>query len=525
MLTFDRLKSTARLRELAEDPLDLTREEVLTPKRIDAMRSEHLGFKLFYATECLDEKILFALVDLAKETDAVKKMQSMQAGEVVNRIHGIPSENRPALHTAMRDFFEQPINAKPARDATALAYAELQKLKEFLEEIEKEEFTDLIQIGIGGSELGPKAVYVALEAFKKAGRRVHFLSNVDPDEAAAILRSVDLQKTLVVVVSKSGSTLETLTNQELVRKRLQEAGIDPKERLLAVTGKGSPMDDPSLYRASFYIWDYIGGRYSVTSMVGAVALAFALGMDRFLEFLRGASAMDKAAMSSDEQINLPLLSALLGIWNRNFLGHPSTAIIPYSHALSRFPAHLQQLDMESNGKRIDKEGHVVHFDTGPIIWGEPGTNGQHSFYQMIHQGTTIVPLEFVGFSLSQYGEDLSYKGTFSQEKLLSNMFAQAVALAQGQQSSNPNKFFPGNRPSRILLGHKLDPYTMGALLAFYEHKVAFQGFIWNINSFDQEGVELGKTLALKFIELFNAKRRGESLKEFPLGEAFLNLSS
>jgi glucose-6-phosphate isomerase len=247
------------------------------------------------------------------------------------------------------------------------------------------------------------------------------------------------------------------------------------------------MDNPSEYRASFYIWDYIGGRYSVTSMVGAVALAFALGMDRFLEFLRGANAMDKAALQADPHANLPLLSALLGIWNRNFLEHPTTAIIPYSHALSRFPAHLQQLDMESNGKRIDKEGKPVHFDTGPIIWGEPGTNGQHSFYQSIHQGTAVIPLEFIGFATAQYGEDLSYKGTFSQEKLLSNLFAQAVALAQGQKSENPNKVFPGNRPSRILLAHQLDPYTLGALLAFYEHKVVFQGFIWNINSFDQEG--------------------------------------
>lgn len=523
-MSFDRLKAVSRLKELAEEPLDLTREEVLSPKRVDMMRAEGLGFKLFYATERIDEKTLFALVDLAKETGALKKMQSMQAGEVVNFIQGVESENRPALHTAMRDFFEHPHQSNIAKEATALAYAELQKLKEFLEEIENEEFTDLIQIGIGGSELGPKAVYVALEAFKKTGRRVHFLSNVDPDEAAAIFRQVDPQKTLVVAVSKSGSTLETVTNQEIVKEWLKREGINPKDRLLAVTGKGSPMDNPSEYRASFYIWDYIGGRYSVSSMVGAVALAFALGMDRFLEFLRGASAMDKAALLPDERANLPLLSALLGIWNRNFLGHPSTAIIPYSHALSRFPAHLQQLDMESNGKRIDKEGQPVHFDTGPIIWGEPGTNGQHSFYQMIHQGTTVVPLEMIGFWSSQYGEDLSYKGTLSQEKLLSNMFAQAVALAQGQKNKNPNKVFPGNRPSRILLGQKLDPYTLGALLAFYEHKVAFQGFIWNINSFDQEGVELGKKLALKFIDLFANRRRKGAVETFPLGESYLSHS-
>jgi glucose-6-phosphate isomerase len=237
------------------------------------------------------------------------------------------------------------------------------------------------------------------------------------------------------------------------------------------------MDDPQHYLASFYIWDYIGGRYSVTSMVGAVTLAFSLGMDRFLEFLRGANAMDKVALRSDVMSNLPLLSALLGVWNRNFLGLPTVAIIPYSQALLRFPAHLQQLDMESNGKRIDKRGRVVDFDTGPIIWGEPGTNGQHSFYQLIHQGTTVVPLEFIGFADSQYQEDVVYQGTTSQEKLLANLFAQSIALAIGQESSNPNQVFPGNRPNRILWGRRLDPFVMGAMLAYYEHKVALSGIL------------------------------------------------
>ncbi|MBI2743285.1 MAG: glucose-6-phosphate isomerase [Chlamydiales bacterium] len=522
MPAFGELKAVQTLKELSKNPFDLTQEEALSPKRIEAMRLDSVGFKLFYATERVDEKTLNALVDLANETQAVDKMQAMQAGEHVNLIRGVESEDRPALHTAMRDFFEKRNSSPAAQEATKLAYDELQKLKAFLEEIEKKnEFTDLIQIGIGGSELGPKAIYVAMNAFKKPGRRVHFLSNVDPDEGSAIFREVDFQKTLVVVVSKSGSTLETMTNEQYVRERFKKEGIDPRSRILAVTGKGSPMDNPSEYRASFYIWDYIGGRYSVTSMVGAVALAFALGMDRFLEFLRGANAMDKAALEKDPRLNLPLLSALFGIWNRNFLNHPTTAIIPYSHALSRFPAHLQQLDMESNGKRIDKEGKPVNFETGPIIWGEPGTNGQHSFYQLIHQGTTVVPMEFIGFFMNQYSEDLLYKETFCQEKLLSNLFAQAVALAKGQKSPNPNKVFPGNRPSHILLGQRLDPYTIGALLALYEHKVAFQGFIWNINSFDQEGVQLGKVLALKFIDLFAAARTGGDGKNFPIGEAFL----
>jgi glucose-6-phosphate isomerase len=502
----------------------LSEEGNLTPKRIETMHTDACGLKLFYGTERVSDITLSALFELAEETQALEKMKAMQSGEIVNFIEGHESERREALHTAMRDFFEHRHTDAPAKEATELAYKELEKLKDFLKSIEKDNrFTDLVQIGIGGSDLGPKAVYLAIEAFHKPHRRVHFLSNVDPDDGARIFRSLDLEKTLVVVVSKSGSTLETLTNEEFAREKYVKAGLSPKDHFLAVTGKGSPMDDPHKYLASFYIWDYIGGRYSATSMVGGVALAFALGMDRFLDFLRGANAIDKHVLHANARHNLPLLSALLGIWNRNFLGLPTTAIIPYSQALSRFPAHLQQLDMESNGKRIDKKGRPVDFDTGPIIWGEPGTNGQHSFYQSIHQGTTIVPLEFIGFKKSQYKDDVVFEGTTCQEKLLSNLFAQSIALAQGQKNDNPNKFFPGNRPNRILLSEQLDPFTMGSILSFYEHKVVFQGFMWNINSFDQEGVQLGKKLALKIIDQFASKRQGKGVdsKSFPLGAAYL----
>lgn len=523
-MTFNQLQAFSRLQKLAEHPIDLTKEGAITPKRIDSMVAEGLGMKLFYATERVDEKVMDALFALAEETDAVKKMAAMQSGEVVNVIEGFPSENRPALHTAMRDFFDNRNMGKAAREATELAYAELEKLKNFLTMIETQNrFTDIVQVGIGGSQLGPQAIYMALQAYQKPGRRAHFLSNVDPDDGAKVLHSLDPSKTLVVIVSKSGGTLETLTNQEYVREHFRRVGLDPKNHLIAVTGKDSPMDDPNHYIASFYIWDYIGGRYSVTSMVGGVMLAFTLGMDRFLDFLRGAHAMDRLALDSDPSKNLPLLSALLGIWNRNFLHHPTTAVIPYSEALCRFPAHLQQLDMESNGKRIDKQGEPVTFSTGPIIWGEPGTNGQHSFFQLLHQGTTVVPLEIIGFCESQYRDDVIYRGTSCQEKLIANMLAQSLALAVGQSSDNPNKVFPGNRPNRILLSSRLDPFTMGALLSFYEHKVVFQGFIWNINSFDQEGVQLGKVLALKFIDQFALlrQRKTPDPKTFPLGHAFL----
>ncbi|MCC6127702.1 MAG: glucose-6-phosphate isomerase, partial [Chlamydiae bacterium] len=379
----------------------------------------------------------------------------------------------------------------------------------------------LLLIGIGGSDLGPRALCMALQAFHKKGRRVHFISNVDPDDANGVLLSVDPKKTLVVVVSKSGTTLETKTNEAFVRERFKEAKVDPKKHFVAVTGEKSPMDDPSRYLASFYIWDFVGGRYSATSMVGAVMLGFALGFSELMRLLQGAHDMDVHARSFGIGENLPLFSALLGIWNRNFLHLPTVAIIPYSQALIRFPAHLQQLDMESNGKSINREGKFCSYSTGPVIWGEPGTNGQHSFYQLIHQGTDIIPLEFIGFRESQYGRDLEIEKTTSQEKLLSNLLAQSIALAIGQKNANPNKVFPGNRPNRVLLSDRLDAYQLGALLSYYEHKVAFQGFIWNINSFDQEGVQLGKVLATKILELFAAQKGEEKAPNFPLGESLV----
>ncbi len=527
MTSFNHYKSVIRLNELAENPIDLREESVLNSKRVDNYMSEALGLKMFYATERVSEVELQALYDLGEEAQAIQKMHRMQAGDVINSIEGFESEQRSVLHTAMRDFFENTNPAAKARDASKLAYHELEKLTQFLKDLEgKDTYTDMVQIGIGGSDLGPRAIYHALKVYEKPNRRAHFFSNVDPDDGALVLSGLDLKKTLFVVVSKSGSTLETKTNEEFVRDHLIKAGLDPKNHMIAVTGKGSPMDDPSRYLASFYIWDYIGGRYSVTSMVGGVILAFSLGMDRFLDFLRGANAMDKLSLKEDCRFNLPLLSALLGIWNRNFLGYPTMAVIPYSQALFRFPAHLQQLNMESNGKRIDKRGNPVEFDTGPVIWGEPGTNGQHSFFQLIHQGTSVVPVEFLGFFENQYKQDILFQGTSCQEKLLANLFAQSIALATGQRNENPNKYFPGNRPNRILLGAKLDPYTLGLLLSYYENSVAFQGFIWNINSFDQEGVQLGKVLASQFIDLFAQKRTKKEGKGFAIGQAyFRHLSS
>ncbi len=509
---FNMMPAWAELGELARAPYDLTAPGALSPARIRSYRVQAAGFDLLYSTQRVDEAVLAALQRLAEQSGAVAQFLLMKKGAVLNRIEGHASEERQVLHTACRDIFA-PVSLAP--EASAQAKTELEKLAGFLSDLEAgsivnaagEPFTDLVQIGIGGSDLGPRAVYLALAAYKISGRRVHFISNVDPDDAAATLSGLDLAKTLVNVVSKSGSTLETMTNEELVRKAFVEAGLEPSRHFLAVTGKGSPMGNPARYLRSFYMFDSIGGRYSATSMVGGVMLGFGLGYPHLLEILRGANAMDLAAEEPNLRRNPALLLALLGIWNHNFLGCETLAILPYSQALVRFPAHLQQCDMESNGKSVTRQGKPLAWKSGPIIWGEPGTNGQHAFYQLIHQGTAIVPAEFIGFRASQRGRDLLIEQTSSQEKLVANLLAQALALATGQSNENPNRCFAGNRPSAVLLADRLTPYTMGTLLALYEAKVVFQGFIWNINSFDQEGVQLGKKLATRLLAHYAGLRQ------------------
>lgn len=523
--TFDSFPAAKKLKELAKTPFDLAKNGNLTPERLSKFVAESAGFKFLYGTERVTEETMKALIDLAHEARALEKMEKMQAGEVMNYIAGFPSENREVLHTATRDFFNHPNKAKRAQEAALIARKETDKLKAFLAKIEGEKkFTDLIVVGIGGSDLGPRANYMALEHLKKAGKNIFFIGNIDPDTAASCLKQANLQKSLVLTISKTGTTLETTVNEEFVRDYYKKAGLKPEEHFIAITGEGSPLDDKKKYLEAFHTWDWVGGRFSTTSMIGGFLIAFACGFDVYWEFLRGASAMDKAALSKDVAHNIPLLGALLGIWNRNFLGLETLAVIPYSEALRRYPAHIQQVDMESNGKHVDQHGRFVDFQTGPIVFGEPGTSAQHSFYQLIHQGTTPVPLELIGFQKSQLENDFTYKGTTSQEKLLANLFAQAIALATGQKSDNPNKDFAGNRPSHMLLAKQLTPYALGALLAYYEHKIAFQGFVWQTNSFDQEGVQLGKVLATKIIDRFAARHdpKIKTSQAFPLGDAFIN---
>ncbi|MDZ7641899.1 MAG: glucose-6-phosphate isomerase [Desulfurivibrio sp.] len=527
---FNKLPAFSRLAELARQPVDLRADGLLEPQRLSDYRCRGGGFELLYFGQRLDEQVFEALGELAAQAGAREQFSLMRQGAVANRIAGYDSENRQVLHCSNRDVFaEEPQHP----EATARTKEELAKLRQFLDDLETnrlcnpagEPFETMIQVGIGGSDLGPRALYLALQAYAQPNRQVRFISNVDPDDAAAVLRGLDLSRTLVKVVSKSGTTLETLANEELVRQAYVAAGLDPKDFFIAVTGQGSPMDDPSRYLYSFYMYDYIGGRYSATSMVGLVMLGFALGYEQVLEILRGAHAMDEVAARSELAHNPPLLLALLGIWNHNFLGCQDVAILPYSQALSRFAAHLQQLDMESNGKGVSRRGEPLAWDSGPVVWGEPGTNGQHAFYQLLHQGTAVVPCEFIGFRRSQYEEDCLIKDTSAQEKLVANLLAQSLALAMGQQEDNPNRCFPGNRPSSILLADRLTPAAMGGLLALYEAKVAFQGFIWNINSFDQEGVQLGKRLADRLLAQYAARHRGVTPPEDPLGRALLTLAA
>lgn len=509
-------QSTETLRRLASNPIHLGQLGDALGERITKMVGESCGYKLLYGTEKVTPEVMKALEDLSKESKALEKMKLMQNGDIMNYVKPYPSENRPVLHTATRDVFSQSQTAPKAKEAAHLAREEIEKLKRFMDKLESEKKIDeMIVIGIGGSDQGPRANYTALKYLLKAGRKVHFIANVDPDDAAAILKKVNLQRTVVVAISKSGTTLETETNETFVKEKFKKAGICPRDHFVSVTMPGTPMDNRERYMQTFYLWDWIGGRYSTSSMVGGIVLAFAFGMDVFMEFLRGAHEMDLAALCPDLKKNIPLLAALLGIWNRNFLRYPTVGVIPYSQALADYPAHFQQVDMESNGKLIDQQsGKFLDFDSGPVLWGSLGTNAQHSYFQLLHQGSSTIPLLMIGFKKSQMEDDVEVHGTTSQEKLLANLFAQSLALALGNQPENPNKFCPGNRPTTLLLAEKLTPFALGALLSFYEHKVAFQGFIWGINSFDQEGVQLGKVIANRLIDQFASGReekKGENV--------------
>lgn len=463
------------------------------------------GLAYNYAAKEVDDEILAQLAALADEAQLVEKFEALYNGERINT-----GENRMVLHHLARrqlgnDVVENGVNK---RDFYAGVQA---KAAEFANKVHAgeitnaagETFTTVVQIGIGGSDLGPRALYLALENWAKANNTLKmeakFISNVDPDDAAAVLKSIDVSRSLFIVVSKSGTTLETLTNEAFVKDALVKAGLNPSNHMLAVTSETSPLAQGDDYLDAFFMDDYIGGRFSSSSAVGGVVLSLAFGPEVFADILNGAAEEDKLAANKDIFQNPDMLDALIGVYERNVQGYPATAVLPYSQALNRFPAHLQQLDMESNGKSVNRFGEYVNYETGPVIFGEPGTNGQHSFYQLLHQGTDITPLQFVGYKKNQIGMDVVIEDTTSQQKLCANVAAQIVAFACGKDDENNNKTFKGGRPSSIIIGEQVTPRSLGALLAHFENKIMFQGFVWNINSFDQEGVQLGKILAKRVL--------------------------
>ncbi len=407
------------------------------------------GLSYNYAAKEVDETVLAALAKLADEAQLIDKFQELFNGAVINT-----GENRMVLHHLARKQLGNPVVVDGV-DKREFYVAQQKKAADFANKVHAgeitneagEKFTTVVQIGIGGSDLGPRALYIALENWAKANNtfkmEAKFISNVDPDDAAAVLASVDLAHSLFIVVSKSGTTLETLTNEAFVKDALTKAGLNPSRHMLAVTSETSPLAKSEDYLTAIFMDDYIGGRYSSVSGVGGAILSLAFGPEVFAQLLDGAAAEDQLATNRDLKKNPDMLDALIGLYERNVQGYPSTAVLPYSQALSRFPAHLQQCDMESNGKTVNRFGEPVNYVTGPVIFGEPGTNGQHSFYQLLHQGSDIIPLQFIGFRNSQLGVDVDIENSTSQQKLCANVAAQIVAFACGKKDENLNKNFKG----------------------------------------------------------------------------------
>ena len=509
MITWNNLDTLTSYKELS-DAEKVNLPEVMSGengaervKNYSVPMAEGMAFN--YAAKQVDDQVLAVLKKLAEEAQLADKFKALYNGEMINT-----GEKRLVLHHLTRGQLGDTVTADGV-DKRAFYVEQQNKIADFARKVHNgeitnasgEKFTTVVQIGIGGSDLGPRAMYLALENWAKKNdafkMEAKFISNVDPDDAAGVLNTIDVARSIFVLVSKSGTTLETLTNESFVKDALTNAGLDPSRHMIAVTSETSPLAKSDDYLAAFFMDDYIGGRYSSTSAVGGAVLSLAFGPEVFAQFLDGAAEEDKLAAEKDVLENPDMLDALIGVYERNVLGYPSTAVLPYSQALNRFPAHLQQLDMESNGKSVNRFGEPVDYVTGPLIFGEPGTNGQHSFYQLLHQGTDIVPLQFVGFKNNQMDTDVVIQGSTSQQKLCANVAAQIVAFACGKADENRNKNFEGGRPSSIIIGDQVNPRSLGALLAHFENKVMFQGFLWNLNSFDQEGVQLGKVLAKRVL--------------------------
>lgn len=456
------------------------------PGRAEAMAISWEDFYLDFSKNRITSETLTLLLQLATEVDLKAAIEAQFSGEPINE-----TEDRAVLHTALRDFDALPVEVSDT----------LQKMKSFSEQLisgtwkgySGQQITDVVNIGIGGSDLGPDMVCEAL-GYYKTRLNVHFVSNVDGDHVMETIKDLDRESTLFIIVSKTFTTQETLTNAQTIRnwflKSAPESAIS--SHFVAVsTNKEAVKKFGIASENTFPMWDWVGGRFSLWSAVG-LSIACAVGYDHFERLLRGANKMDRHFKSAPYNQNIPVVLALVSIWYNNFFKAESECIVPYSQYLSKLVAYLQQGIMESNGKSVDRSGNHIDYETGTIVWGSTGTNAQHAFFQLIHQGTKLIPTDFICFAESLYGDP------DHQNKLVANCFAQTEALLQGTYGSeveNTFKSFAGNKPTNTILIKRLTPENLGSLLAMYEHKLFVQGIIWNIFSFDQWGVELGKKLA------------------------------
>lgn len=487
------------------------------PDRFARFSLEACGLLFDYSKNRITEETRTLLLDLARQQRVEEWRDRMFAGDRINI-----TEDRAVLHTALRNRSNRPVLVD-GRDVMPEVNGVLRRMERFVKQVRDgawtgytgHPITDIVNIGIGGSDLGPVMVTEALKPYLHPQIGVHFVSNVDGTHISETLEWLDPETTLFVIASKTFTTQETLTNALTARRWFLESAADPAhivKHFVAVSTNEAEVRKFGIDPANMFgFWDWVGGRYSLWSAIG-LPIALGIGMDRFTELLAGAHAMDEHFRTAPLDRNMPVLMGMLGVWYVNFWGAQAHAVLPYDQYMHRFPAYLQQLDMESNGKSVDRNGNRVHYATGPVVFGEPGTNGQHAFYQLIHQGTSVVPADFLAPA-----ETHNPIGDHHRI-LLSNFFAQPEALMRGKTADEvraemaksgkapeeiealvPHRVFEGNKPSNSILFKKLDPHTLGALIALYEHKVFVQGIVWNINSFDQWGVELGKQLAGKIL--------------------------
>lgn len=511
------------------------RELMSDSERCKSMMAEFDGILLDYSRQCATLETMNKLFKLAEAACLKEKINKMFNGERINS-----TENRSVLHVALRAPRDAVINSD-GKNVVPDVWNVLDKIRDFSERVRSgswvgatgKALTNVIAIGIGGSFLGPLFVHTALQTDPEAiecarGRQLRFLANVDPIDVARNITGLNPETTLVVVVSKTFTTAETMLNARTLREWISSA-LGPEavsKHMVAVSTNLMLVEkfgiDP---KNAFAFWDWVGGRYSVCSAVGVFPLSLQYGFSVVEKFLKGASSIDQHFYSAPFDQNIPVLLGLLSVWNVSFLGYPARAILPYSQALEKLAPHIQQVSMESNGKGVSIDGVALPYEAGEIDFGEPGTNGQHSFYQLIHQGR-VIPCDFIGIVKSQQPVYLKGEVVSNHDELMSNFFAQPDALAYGKtpqqlQSENvsqhliPHKTFSGNRPSLSLLLPSLSAYNVGQLLAFYEHRIAVEGFIWGINSFDQWGVELGKSLASQVRKQLHASRKkGEPVEGF-----------